>query len=322
MENLIGNMEDEVRCDHLVTSKMKKVWNVQLNLAVKLLEVCKKYDLRIVADWGTALGVVRHKGFIPWDDDMDFRMPRKDYEKLLGIASEEFKSPYFFQTCYTDKGFFLNMAKLRCDNTATISERDVYTNSPFHKGIVIDIFVDDYIPESQSEKQDIVRQSVQISNHVRVRNSLSSLLLPINFTHFVKNIFSLRYRAFWSDQKLMRYLDSILTCPEGKDKSQMGSITAMDYYDQRFVINSDFYDEIVWMPFEQTQLPIFANYDEFLTIEYGDYHKMIKNASGHSVVVMDSEKSYEDYWKNVRLSFLGRYKRQCLNIINNLRSRY
>ena len=96
------NLEEETRCGYLITAKMKSVWNIQIDLVQKLLEVCKRYDLRIWADSGTLIGTIRHKGYIPWDDDIDLVMMRDDYDKLLAVSNAEFKSPYFFQTAYSE----------------------------------------------------------------------------------------------------------------------------------------------------------------------------------------------------------------------------
>lgn len=95
MEQYIENMDEEVRCGHLVTAQTKRIWNIQLNLAARLLEVCKKHNLKIWCDGGTLLGAIRHKGFIPWDDDMDFAMMRKDFDILQKVATEEFSYPFF-----------------------------------------------------------------------------------------------------------------------------------------------------------------------------------------------------------------------------------
>ena len=96
------NLNEEVMDGHTVTADMKKLWAVEMDLAKKLLEVCKKYNLKIWAEGGTLLGAVRHKGFIPWDDDLDFVMMRDDFEKLIEIGPKEFNEPYFLQTIYNN----------------------------------------------------------------------------------------------------------------------------------------------------------------------------------------------------------------------------
>ena len=128
-------------------NKLKYLQSLELQLLDKFIDVCNKYNLAWFADSGTLLGAVRHKGFIPWDDDIDVIMPRKDYNKLLKIAKQEFKSPYFFQTPETDNVWCLH-PRLRLDNTTFILswEQAGYQ----HKGVFIDIFVLDSIPEDKT----------------------------------------------------------------------------------------------------------------------------------------------------------------------------
>ena len=109
--------KEEVRCNYTVSSKMKKVWAVELDMLKKIEEICDKYEITYYADSGTLIGVVRHNGFIPWDDDIDIVMKRDDYNKFLDVAEKELKYPYFLQTAYTDKGYCRAHAQLRNSST-------------------------------------------------------------------------------------------------------------------------------------------------------------------------------------------------------------
>ena len=77
-----------------------------IEIAKEYIKVCEKLNLRYFALGGTALGAMRHNGFIPWDDDIDFCMPREDYEKFCNEAQKHFPDHYFIQTHDTDKNYY------------------------------------------------------------------------------------------------------------------------------------------------------------------------------------------------------------------------
>ena len=99
-------MESEEICGYFVTEQQKKIWNIEINILVEFMRVCNKNNLKFFVAHGTLLGAVRHKGFIPWDDDIDVNMPRKDFDKLVKISKKEFEQPFFFQVVSNDKNSF------------------------------------------------------------------------------------------------------------------------------------------------------------------------------------------------------------------------
>ena len=122
MEYIKDIYRDEMRDGFLVTTDRKKIWQVEMELLAELDRICRRHGLRYFVDYGTLLGAVRHKGFIPWDDDIDVVMMRPDYERLkLVIAREGLREPFFFQTAYTDN-IELWTGKLMNKNTSGVQD--------------------------------------------------------------------------------------------------------------------------------------------------------------------------------------------------------
>ena len=102
----------QMNFEYIVSEEMKKVRDVQVEMVTFLLKVCQKHNLKIWADGGTLLGAVRHKGYIPWDDDIDLLMFREDYDKFLKVAPSELSDKFFLQSFNNIPNFPLNDAKL------------------------------------------------------------------------------------------------------------------------------------------------------------------------------------------------------------------
>ena len=148
-------LNEEIRNQFLVTTDRKKIWIIELDLLSKFDKICKKHNLTYFLAYGTLLGAVRHKGFIPWDDDVDVIMFRDDYEKLATL-SKEFESPYFLQVPTKDEDYYLSWIKVRNSNTTAFSTRSGYRK--FNQGIFLDIFVlDNFVYEKAQENYEIVR---------------------------------------------------------------------------------------------------------------------------------------------------------------------
>lgn len=127
---------------------LRRLQLTELEILRELDRVCRKHNLRYYVVGGTLIGAVRHKGFIPWDDDIDVSMPRKDFDKLCKIAKEEFSGDFFLQTRKTEKNCYFYYAKLR--KNGTYFGEDKFEHTTLHKGIFMDIFPLDYIPKNKA----------------------------------------------------------------------------------------------------------------------------------------------------------------------------
>ena len=122
---------------------LRRLQLTQLDIAKEIKRVCEKNDIKYWLESGTLLGAVRHKGFIPWDDDLDIAMRRDDYERFKKIAPRDLSSEYFFQSWETDENFGLPFAKVR--KRKTIYKEIKAKNSKANNGIFVDIFPYDIV---------------------------------------------------------------------------------------------------------------------------------------------------------------------------------
>ena len=131
-----------------MSNNLKDAQQIMLNILVEFDRICTKHDLVYWLDYGTLLGAVRHKGFIPWDDDLDVSMPRDDYVRFLEIAKYELNEKYFLQNKDTDKKIYIYFSKIRHRGSTFIEKHEINRNVGYHQGIYIDIFPVNYIRSS------------------------------------------------------------------------------------------------------------------------------------------------------------------------------
>lgn len=267
--------------------ELQKIWNVELDLLIQFIRVCKKYNLQYYLSGGTLLGCIRHGGFIPWDDDIDIDMPRKDYEKLCSVASMEFQYPYFWQTASSDPGYFSGHAKLRNSNTLCIIPEDMYFC--YNKGIFIDIFPLDNLPDSKIKRWFFCHM-VYILKTIIIFGSpayqayshklLSRICRPVcKLIYEIKTLKSLSNKY---DCLCMHY--------EGTETKFFAPISAFPLRKAAYW-RKELYCEIVKKSFENIDVYVPEKYHDILSQLFGNYMNPLQIESNHRVIYFNAEVS-------------------------------
>ncbi len=292
------NLDPETRRGYTIHAEMKKVWKVQLDLLVKLLTVCEKYHLKIWADGGTLLGTVRERGYIPWDDDIDMAMLRDDYDRLVRLAPKEFSHPFFFQCGYTEKVYPRGHAQLRMDGTTAILPMPAFCNT--HQGIFIDIFPYDAVPDDESDMLNLIDE----------RNFLFNLMqhaAAFDWLHPLRSIRLMRYYFRFADlYERFENLFRKYRIEECKNVSCFAFLVDPDH----FLRDKHWYDDTLFLPFEDVMMPVPVGYHEILTKQYGDYMTPVKSPSYHGGFwKLEAETGFDLYLTELKRYF-RRMKRQ------------
>lgn len=302
-------LDEETRDGYFVSSDMKKVWAVELDLLAEFRRVCDKYGLHWYADGGTMLGAVRHKGFIPWDNDIDISMPRKDYDLLCSVAPAEFCEAYFFQTYKSDEFYFRLHAQLRNSNTTGIQYRELNRKLKFNQGVCIDIFPFDSVPDSEEDLSMFVTHLIDKYAELCHHNELTfefqdpeSLHIFDRIKAVLKHIRELiKYGGIGHSKQLIADLDVFRQTFNSSDTTRVANLS-LPYYttEHQNYFLKEWYSETKYLPFENTSLPVPAGYVDYLNVLYGDWHKYVVSGALHGDTLFDLDKPYSYYLKSVK----------------------
>lgn len=284
---------EEERDGYLVSAKIKELWAVQLDLLNEFDRVCKKHNLRYILDAGSLLGAVRHKGYIPWDDDLDVSMLREDYEKLIKIAPQEFKDPYFLQCYQTEHNYSDWVTKLRRSDTTYLLARDLGCKR-VNLGVFLDIFVYDSFP---NDDLNLLREYVKLPINLHIQMEAMAKVpriedgLRMYLRYFYYNIRYGYSSVFGKYKKLDQFAKRF---NEGPYKACI--TTGLPRY-----YHAKWFEETIEVPFENLMVPISASYDAMLKSLYGDYMTPVRGSSAHILLYFDPDKSYRDVVKDKRI---------------------
>lgn len=267
-------MEDILRAHQMLLLSMLK----------ELDRICRKHDIPYTLFAGTALGAVRHAGFIPWDDDLDVIMLRKDYERFLTIAEQELPAEYYLQKEFSEHWpcFF---SKIRKNNTAYM-EKTIPKDPLQHQGIYIDIFPCDHLSDCP-----IMRRVQFFASKIVIAKSLyqRGYLTNSRCKKIAMRLASLLPR------KPFLYLVKL---PKKENSRMVHSFFGGSAKYRKSIYPREWFESRKLMAFEDAEVFVSASVDQLLTCLYGDYMTLPPEEERickvHAMKI-DPEHSYEQY---------------------------
>lgn len=284
--------EREERNGFVIEPMMKNAWAANLQVLHVIDRICEENHIPYFADWGTLLGAVRHKGYIPWDDDIDICMLRKDYLRFCEVI-EQYKDEVVLLNNYTADDWGEHADKVINIAAFTIKRREIkeYYGFPFTAGI--DIFLIDYVPRDKKleEEQLEVLRTISLLIHIRdERKELSltskeyvdSIQMEKNLLEKIQKMTSVEFsQSNPTDQELLILGQEVSGLYGDEDADYLSQLqrlgAGLEYY-----IPKEAYETSFRLPFENTTIPVPAGYDFLLREKYGDdYMTPINMGAGH-----------------------------------------
>ena len=273
-----GYFREETREGFVIAEDMKRAWAAQLEVLEEVKRVCGILGIKFFADWGTLLGAVRHHGFIPWDDDMDIAMLRKDYMRFLSEAPVLLEKYYEIKSVYNDPED--DTIKARIINGRHICfEPDFlarFHGCPYVVGI--DIFPVDNITD---DKRTLDKQIESLRFLLRTAESVpekepygtevlglmkkieKTFGIPVNYNNRLKH-------------ELKKIYDIVCSLYQDENTAEVCSMIdfaeGWDYHAKK-----EWYEDICELSFENTTIPVPEGYDGLLQIKYGKEYMTPRN---------------------------------------------
>ena len=257
--NLGSKMKDET---------LRQIQAIELDIATEVFRLCSKHNLRCSLVGGSAIGAIRHKGFIPWDDDIDLAMPRSDYERFVEICKTELNKSFFLQCFETEENCAFIFAKVRKNGTRLPEYYSEHIN--MHHGVWVDIFVYDNVSDNPRIRKYEMKLLQFYRNLLIIKIGYK---LPKNKRGFVKKIaFSCGklLTLFFPKNFLQSKCHKIMTRHINERTSCIFPYGGA-YSNKKELMPNDFFQELIDAPFEDRVFKITNKYDYYLSNLFGDY---------------------------------------------------
>ena len=294
MKHGIDFFKDEIRNGFYIPTAIKQSWACSLDVLSEIDRICQKHNITYFADWGSMLATVRHGGFVPWDDDIDICMKRDDYNKFRAVADSELPSGYSIHDYERHENHWLFLSRIVGSQRINFDEKYLDSHYNFPWLSAVDIFVKDYLykdPIEEKKRCDEILYIITIADMI-IRKNYDSLQIN-NKLSDLEEKYSVSLRKFKDDRSLCIALYKLAEKQMARvPKEQSDSIGQIFPWIMKGVAGepSVFYEKSVYLPFEDTRIPVPLYYNEALSRRYGNYNEIRKVWDGHAYPAFENQR--------------------------------
>jgi len=284
--------EGEEREGFYVESDMKRAWAAQMEVLAEIDRICKENGIQYFADYGTLLGAVRHKGFIPWDEGIDICMLREDYQRFGEMAGKGLPSNCLLKSCYTDPKWMHPYMRVINANGLPIERAQIerFHGCPYIVGV--DIFPLDNIPEEQAELEVLeIAYGCLAGIAALLEQGESKEVLEADIQR-VEDYLMIRIdREGDIINQIYQMLDKIAVLYQEENCREVAS---MLFYFGKVEKKrlKEWYKECIPMTFENMQVLVPIGYEKVLEALYGDWRQVVRDAASHDYPFYKSQRDF------------------------------
>lgn len=293
----------ETREGFTIDTTMKTFWASSMEVLREISEVCERHGIQWYAAYGTLLGAIRHKGYVPWDDDMDIWMMREDYDRFMKVAPYELPQGYVVQSPLTEAGYTQFHSCVFNELAVSMEQEHLkkFHGCPFATGI--DIFPLDYLPDDEEEREGertlfrLLGSTVELlKKEERSEEDEQALQEALDtLESFCGVNFSRKLLGTEEESKVLNevYVLENRLCASYSKEDGKQLVMYMDYYNwPSKVYDIEWFQEAVLWPFEEIMIPVPSGYDKILRKIYGDYHVRVRNTTCHEYPIYKKQLEY------------------------------
>jgi len=278
--------EKECRCDFEISKMMKRAWAAEMEVLKVVGDICEKHGLQYYADWGTLLGAIRHKGFIPWDDDIDICMKRSDYMKLIQILPRGLPQGFSLAGMYSpskrlqDASYVPHLRVIADEVQWNYNEYVKYFHGFPYLRVGIDIFPLDNTP---SDKPSLNIQRQMAMQGIIILREWSNLERTGELEKYLQEfgrLCNVDIPKNASPNWLWRFVDAICALYAGDETVEVTNWASWTT-EEACCLKNEWYDKAIYVPFENMEIPVPCGYDKVLQTLYGDYMVCVRGEGDH-----------------------------------------